>query len=1051
MSFENYVQIMENANTCIRPDKSVSFTFDGTACQGATRLFMTGETNISPYWKTEPDYEMLYRRIDDSLRSDVANCDRFCLDYSGARCQYPKIAFKKMVVPFKTHAAVIKDTESNWTFGISAKANNLKIHGFLHVCVEIRLKKDGVDKHSTVELPDETLLLPIPEGTYDWQNLAMDMVVDTKNVASICYFLEGQDYEGEVYFEAPHVSPPSGRNLVGQFLPHSEDREGTNWMGQNLSKIEWIGLRVDLNGKTVFDGKIFERCHRFSEAELPLPQDAIRAGENTLTITCTSHYRDAAGYMLREWGFITEKDSPVISVPLCVSLGKPFCVCVEGKKGEKMAFSSEDIAPVDDLVLQQDGLNALRFVCNKAANGITFTLNGETITIDRCVERDEDEVITGTGDMVYISIDEESVKNHVKWFLSQHIGNLFTVRPTYRWNGTRVFRPDVYRKLADFLDSMGISYSHMLDGRELPGCNCNPLVEDLDSPHFLGRQRHEYDGQYLYWGDEDLTGRDSAQMYYDMVLRMNRQYPERMSGEIVPENIHYTPKKQWLYRSPDLPTDMESAAKRVVNSLASTRKGVLRHTGPSSMFKYFYQAGYKWLGAELMYVPTELTSSALRGARDVYGGKIGSHLAVQWSTTPHDTLSRYRRYRLALYICYMQGIDEINTEEGFWRMESGYYYHNRFSPACQNHTREQQDFYRYLSTHTRRGNFYTPIAFLSGRYDGWKCFTRGDAWGVSGFGFSDAEKAWDLLTCFYPKNVVSSIYVHPCPDKEVGYYSGTPMGNVDILPMEAEDYSKYRLLIAVGYNKAMQEDMEKLDKFVRQGGSLMLGWPQLSVTTDRKDVVSCKHEYLVGGAPQFTADTYKSHPVSVCEDVEYDSVLIWTDSHKPLVVLKKVGDGTVCFVNAKEYAGARAVDLACREAIEKLTETCLAEEKIYARGDRNVQFTVFRTECGSRELYFIATDWHKECPDGEGVLILGHEEYIVSVPWGQMVKVVAYGESALYPLDDENEVIFFDGVKARVQGKGNAEFVLCKDGMKTTFTVDFSHESVQEITLEKLL
>ncbi len=1048
MSFENYVQIMENANTCIRPDQSVSFTFDGSQCQGATRLFMTGETNISPYWKTEPDYEMLYRRIDDSLRSDVANRDRFCLDYSGARCEYPKIAFKKMVVPFRTHGANVKNPTDEWTFGISAKAKDLTVYGYLRLCVEVRMKKEGVDKHSTVEAPDEMFILDIPAGTYDWQDLSENITIDTKNVANICYMVEGEDYAGEIYLEAPHFTASGGQNIVGQFCPHAEDRETVNWMGQNLSKIEWIGLRVAINGKTVFDGEIFERCHRFSEAELPLPQDAICTGENTLTITCTSNYRDAAGYLLREWGFITEKDSPVISVPECVTLGKPFHVCVEGKKGEKIAFSSEFVEAVGDLVLQQDGLNALGFVCHTPANHVTMTLNEETITIDRCVERDEDGVITGTGDMVYISIDEQSVKNHVKWFLSQHIGNLFTVRPTYRWNGTRVFRPEVYRELANVLDSMGISYSHMLDGRELPGCNCNPLVEDLDSPHFLGRQRHEYDGQYLYWGDEDVTGRDSAQMYYDLVLRMNRQYPERMSGEIVPENIHYTPKKQQLYRSPELPTDMESAAKRVVNSLASTRKGVLRHTGPSSMFKYFYQAGYKWLGAELMYVPTELTSSALRGARDVYGGKIGSHLAVQWSTTPHDTQSRYRRYRLALYICYMQGIDEINTEEGFWRMESGYYYHNRFSPACQNHTREQQDFYRYLSTHTRRGTFYTPIAFLSGRYDGWKCFTRSDAWGVSGFGFSDAEKAWDLLTCFYPKTVVSSIYVHPCPDKEVGYYSGTPKGNVDILPMEAEDYTKYRLLIALGYNKAMEEDMDKLDKFVHQGGTLMLGWPQLATTIDRKDVVSYRHEYLLGGEPKFTADTYQSHPVSVCEDVQYDSVLVYTDSHKPLVVLKKVGDGTVCFVNAKEYAGAKAVDLACREAIGKLTENCLKAEKIYARGDRNVQFTVFQMENGGRELYFIATDWHKECPDGEGVLILGDREYTISVPWGQMVKVVAYGESALYPLSDESEVIFFDGKTARVQGEGLQEFMLCRDGKKTTISVDFSKQSVQELKVE---
>jgi len=1043
MAYETYVQIIENADTCIEPGKSVSFTFDGSESQGATRLFLTGETNIDPSFKSEPGYEKLYRRIDDSLQSIG---DGFCLDYSGPRCAYPKIAFKKVLV---------SDTEllscgEKWSFGISAKACDLAVHGYLRLCVEIRTKKDGVDRHSTALPPDEVYTIDIPQGTYDWQALSQNIRLDAGNVANVCYILEGEDYEGEIFFEMPHFASQEGQNLVGQFCPHTENRDSDNWMGQNLSHIEWIGLKVELNGNTVFDGEIFERCHRFSEAELPLSADAILPGENTISITCTSHDRNAAGYVLRELGFLTERESAVISVPECITLGKPFALCVEGKKDERVTFSSDTLTAADDLVLQQDGLNALRFVCNTPANNLTFTLNGEECTIHRCVERGDDAVVTGSGDMVYIPIDENSITHYLKWYLSQNIGNLFTIRPTYRWNGTRVFHPELYQKLAAFLDAMGICYSHMLDGRELPGCNANPTCADVDGKHFLGRQRHEFDGQYVYWGEEDVTNNLTAQMFYDLMLRMYREYPDRMSGEICPENIHYTPKKQSLYRSPNLPTGMEEAANSMVQSLQNTRKGVLRHTGPSCLFKYFYQAGYQWLGAELMYGPMELTISALRGARDVYGDRIGAHLAVQWSTTPHDTESRYRRYRLALYICYMQGIDEINTEEGFWRLEYRYYFHNRFSPACQNHTLQQQDFYRYLSTHTRRGHFYTPIAFLSGRYDGWRCFGRGDAWGVKGFGFSDAERAWDLLTCFYPKSVLSSIYIANCPDKEVGYYSGTPNGNVDILPMEAEDFSKYRLLIALGYNKATGEDMEKLERFVRGGGTLLLGWPQLSETTDRSDVVSYKHNYLVKEQPNFTEDSYQSQPLHICEDVQYDSVLVWTDSHKPLVVLKELGEGTVCFVNAKEYAGAPAVELACREAIDLLTENCPGEEKIYAKGSRNVQFSVFELENGGREIYFIATDWHKENPDGEGSLVLGAQEYPISVPWGQLVKVTAFSESALYPLQDENEVIFFDGVTARLQGKGLAEFVLCKDGQSKTFTVDFSKESVREISLADL-
>ena len=102
MSFEKYTPIKTDVYKCIRPQKSVSFAFDGTDYVNATRLFLTGETNISHNWKTEPDYQVLYRRIDDSLRCDVANNDRFWLDFSSKRCQYSKIAFKKIVTPFRT-------------------------------------------------------------------------------------------------------------------------------------------------------------------------------------------------------------------------------------------------------------------------------------------------------------------------------------------------------------------------------------------------------------------------------------------------------------------------------------------------------------------------------------------------------------------------------------------------------------------------------------------------------------------------------------------------------------------------------------------------------------------------------------------------------------------------------------------------------------------------------------------------------------------------------------------------------------------------------------
>ena len=165
-----------------------------------------------------------------------------------------------------------------------------------------------------------------------------------------------------------------------------------------------------------------------------------------------------------------------------------------------------------------------------------------------------------------------------------------------------------------------------------------------------------------------------------------------------------------------------------------------------------------------------------------------------------------------------------------------------------------------------------------------------------------------------------------------------------------------------------------------------------------------------------------------------------------MVTVKKVGDGYVYFVNAKEYAGVKAVELAYLDTLSKLTPDCLEKEAIYAEGNRNIQFTVFENG-NSRDIYFIATDWHKENPDGVGKIILNNTAYDVPVAWGQLVKVTACGDVAVYPESDENEVVSLDGSVAKVQGTGLATFVVCKNSEQHKITVDFTNNSVQELNV----
>ncbi len=1050
MDFEKYTRVFEKLDTRVKPSKSVSFDFDWSG-NSPDRLFFAGETAISYLWKSEPDYQQLYRRIDDSLSVEEAERDHYALDFSGDFVPYRKLAAKKLTAPLWLSYAPYGGYNNTWHFGIRVKAENLSVKGFLRIVLEVRYKKDGMDNHYAMNEPDFITKLDIPEGKYSWTELSRDFEIDMKNVASLYYIVEGEEYSGKVFFESPCLESCDRHNIISEFCPRLSGREHFNWLGQNLSKIEWQRLKIDINGIEVFDGEVFERCHRMSEKEVRLPENVLKNGKNTITFTNKTSFREAPAYTVDEIGFINESRKKAFAVPENVTLDKPFPIFVDAKKGDRFDIVSQDIHAVSGLIAKRDGISAFMLVCTRLGSNIEFSLNDETYTISRCVMHGDDGVMTGTGDAVYINANRDDLTNYIKWYLSSNIGRFFTLRPTYRWCGTRVLDKKLWREVADILSDGGVYFAHMVDGRELPGCDTNPTVETINSEYFLGRQAHELDGQHGYWGVRDFTSNFHDEMLYDMFVRMSERHQNTTPHRYIKENFYYKNGRRTAFISSDPVDDMKKASERFVESVKNTRFTAVRHTGPTTLFKYFYQAGYETVGAELMYSPSEICSAALRGARNVYGKRTIAHHAVQWSTYPHDTESRYRRYRLALFLSYIHEIDEINTEEGLWRLEQYYAPFNRFSEACLAHKKEQQDLERFISTHTRTGKFYTPVAFLSGRYDGWQCFaTASDTWGVKGFGTRSPEKAWDILKVFYPRSVLDNFYIMNCPDKSQGFYTGTPYGNLDIMPIEAESFSGYQLLVAVGYNKAERDDLDKLYKFVEDGGTLVIGLPQFSITTNREDSVACRHEYISHPlAPRVTGfidDSFNGEKVSVAEEVE-GKILVETDKCRALVVERVIGKGREIIVNSREWADSPAVYEAYRRVIIEETERCISGESVWAKGDENVQFAVYNNPDGTKNIYFIATDWYSDNRDGEGLLLIGENEYTIPVVFGTLIKVAATDSVGVYPLNDECEVISISDTETTVQGVGVCDFVIMRDGITKNVTVDFDKTPVAKIDL----
>ena len=491
----------------------------------------------------------------------------------------------------------------------------------------------------------------------------------------------------------------------------------------------------------------------------------------------------------------------------------------------------------------------------------------------------------------------------------------------------------------------------------------------------------------------------------------------------------------------------------------SRRNPDTRHTGPAATFKYFAEAGFSWLGAETMYSSMEPIMSFLRGLAKAENMKTyGVHHALQWSTQPMDQIEHVRRYRLALYTSYMLGATDINTEEGLWRMEEYYVWFNRFSDTCKMHLKEQQDFYRYVQSHSRTGVFRTPYAILHGRDDGCTFFGKNKTWGFH-IPQTAAEDSWDLLTAFYPKSVpVQHIYAHNCPtDRPVGFYTGTPYGQPDFIPVETGErvWNDYRFMAFLGYNRCTEEDAEKLLAYVKNGGKLLLTRAHLAKTTNMDAIYRGDLEFdpcalsFAEGDAKLCADTVNGKPVTVCQNATVpDEVLSRTDSGAPLLCRYCVGEGEVLLYNVGEYPAAEAIKAYYEQTLKSLIREATDAEDVWAETGEDVEFAVYEQENGDSHVCFLAVDWYRDpAMLRHATLCVGEEEYDVCMPFGVMLKCVVGESVAAWAVSESGEVLEVGNTSVTVQGSGVVDFCIAKGGEQKKITVDFSAASVQTISV----
>ena len=1038
----------------LRKGKSCEFTFDANGLDKSAhhRLYFTCEDRQTPIFKDEPYGAYLYKLIDDSLNQDEAELDRFCLDMSEKKPRpFIKIAAARRLwngSPTDGLYGFKKAINNIWDFGIYAKAENLKIEesGFVRIRLEMWDIKPGVDPHITAAEPDHRFLVDIAEGSYGYTKFGRDIEIDCNKIASVVMYVEGENYSGNIYFERPSLTASNGVNVMPKFdfcAPGSHERNREiSWLGMSLAKKEWPVFRMEINGKVFFEDETFLRIHRYSPVEIQIPDDYIE-DSNTIKITYISDYFCTVPVAIKEVKILEKPKAPfhIHYLPDNAVVGQDIALLIETEK-DNMSFEikSDALSLAKDYTFEKKGLHVISLACETYTNNMEFTLiSGDysvSAKIRKSIIRPEDNVTVGSGDLIYVdNSDLQAVCDYIEWAIAGKTHNLITIRPAYRWGGQRTINPAVWEKFCEICNDMGINFVHMTDGRDLPGIHCNPHPDMLTGERFLGIQQHERDGHAFYWGAKPQVSFPTQDVSFDLLARLYRENPLTMYYCAGGHTQTYDSQKgymltKYLCERPD----MKDAYTCAIKTLKNIKKIDTRHTGPSVMFKYMYEAGWDWAGAETMDSATETLLAFMRGAAKAYKkDRTGVHHAVQWSTRPHDTEERYRRFMLANYVSYLQGANEINTEEGLWFLECQYTAHNRFSDACTNHADMQRKLLDFARAHSRTGRYYTPVAFVHGRYDGWYGFnTSTRLFGMDNLRRADPENSWNLLNVFYPLCAVNkggvTGYYPEGHGKPIGLVSGTPRGNVDVLPIENGDFTEYKFAAFTSYNCAENTDMDRMFDFVAKGGTLLATPMHFSDITYRPDIeankvniINCKlTNEIFDGMPKFVDDMCVNL-ISKAETIEK------AENGLPLIVEIPIGEGKVVLVNKLRYPGSPDIFALYKELIIKLSAEAHEDDIANVLCGEDVQFTRYLQDDGSMHIYLTPVDWYN-APEGvrRATLKIGAHLYDLKLHFGEITKIVVSDDTAVWTKDSDFDVLSVKPVK--VQGEGETTVYIARGG-----------------------
>ena len=437
----------------------------------------------------------------------------------------------------------------------------------------------------------------------------------------------------------------------------------------------------------------------------------------------------------------------------------------------------------------------------------------------------------------------------------------------------------------------------------------------------------------------------------------------------------------------------ESFLKHIQNSYVDAGENSCKNIIGEAMLahRYDYKAGVELILSETMTGNNSLLLAEARGAAKAYNRKLwGMHIACHVNATPEDWRHE-RMFWINLYSGYLSGASIIEDEEGgLAKVHS--FVSGPSDPLPQARQKTIADFHKWACDNPRKSELQVEIGFIYGRHEiitgGLSINTQRPVRIWESFGpdlpqwqYGQPEYGWLLMDIFMPG-------VWMCPilrDKENlrRWFAGTPHGQVDIVPVEAEleCLTSYKLLVMPGWHTMTESDMAKLTEYVAQGGMLVMGLSHLQNSNDRTQVLSsdswsfvsnesigklcgfelkqnCPYKTFDATAKMQGSDSDQKTSFKIMDVALTSGLAVTCNENMPFLVENKIGKGRVFTCTAMEHFGHRYLLSQLKMCLEELL--CQIDFDVYLQDNSNEVMYFTYSDGNKKEVFLINTDWTTE-------------------------------------------------------------------------------------------